>query len=64
MKALRGSREERQLLQRYARELDDQENRLEALRREVTEVEVEAAAARAELSRLIEGLSFELEAGR
>ena len=32
MKALRGSAEEKQLLQRYTRQLDEQENKLEALR--------------------------------
>ena len=35
MKALRGSSEEKQLLQRYTRHLDDQENKLEALRNEM-----------------------------
>ena len=34
MKSLKGSAEEKQLLQRYVKQLDDQENRLEVLRRD------------------------------
>ena len=35
MKALRGSAEEKQLLQRYTRQLDEQETRLDTLRTEI-----------------------------
>ena len=35
MKALRGSAEEKQLLQRYTRQLDAQETRLDALQTEI-----------------------------
>jgi hypothetical protein len=59
MKALRGSAEEKQLLQRYTRQLDDQENRLEALRRELARSTERRETLRAELSSLIETLSFE-----
>ena len=59
MKALRGSAEEKQLLQRYTRQLDDQENRLEALRREITTATSRRDAARQELNVLIGNFSYE-----
>jgi hypothetical protein len=59
MKALRGSSEERQLLQRYTRQLDEQESRLAALQKEAASATAERAAASAELSRLIGTVSFE-----
>jgi hypothetical protein len=62
MKALRGSAEEKQLLQRYTRQLDQQETRLDALKQEVTNPSQQADKARAELSALIGGVSFELNA--
>jgi hypothetical protein len=58
MKALKGSAEEKALVQRYARQLDEQENRLEALRKETTDLEQQRAKAQAELDRLIDALSF------
>ena len=59
MKALRGSSEEKQLLQRYTRQLDDQETRLAVLQDDMTKATAERAALVAELSRLIGTLSFE-----
>lgn len=59
MKALRGSAEEKQLLQRYTRQLDEQENRLATLQRDADKAIAERAAASAELSRLIAAVSFE-----
>jgi chromosome segregation ATPase len=59
MKALRGSREERELLRRYTRQLDEQENRLEALGRELAQAAAARAKAEAELGALIEKVSFE-----
>jgi hypothetical protein len=61
MKALKGSAEEKALVQRYARQLDDEENRLEALRRESAQLEQKLAAAQATLNRMIEELSFDTE---
>jgi hypothetical protein len=61
MKALRGSSEEKQLLQRYTRQLDEQENRLDDLRRQIGQAEASLEKARAELSKLIEGLSFDVK---
>jgi hypothetical protein len=59
MKALRGSAEEKQLLQRYTRQLDEQESRLAALQQEMAKAATERAALVAELSRLISTLSFD-----
>jgi hypothetical protein len=59
MKALRGSSEEKQLLQRYTRQLDEQEDRLEALRREIAATTSRRDAARQELSALIGKFSYE-----
>jgi hypothetical protein len=60
MKALRGSSEERQLLQRYTRQLDEQETTLERLRQDIQKVTAERDAINAELARLIASTTFEL----
>jgi hypothetical protein len=60
MKALRGSVEERQLLQRYTRQLDEQETRLETLQTEVARTMTEIERVRGELSALIGSVSFDL----
>ena len=62
MKALRGSSEEKQLLQRYARQLDEQETRLSTLRVDVTRVTGEMEKLRSELAALIGAVSFDLTA--
>ena len=59
MKSLRGSREEKLLLQRYTRQLDDQENRLDALRKELADLARRRDRAREELSLLIATFTFE-----
>jgi septation ring formation regulator EzrA len=61
MKALRGSREEREPLQRYTRELSTQEDRLAALQTQLSAAAVERAERQAELARLVEQLSFDIE---
>jgi hypothetical protein len=53
MKALKGSSEEKALLQRYVGQLDAQESRLAVLRRESGDLSVQEAQARAELDRVI-----------
>jgi hypothetical protein len=60
MKALRGSAEEKLLLQRYTRQLDQQETTLESLRQAMAKTDKERQTARAELAKLIAELSFEL----
>jgi len=62
MKALRGSAEEKQLLQRYTRQLDEQENRIDVLKQEMTKTSQQLVKLRGELSTLITGVSFELVA--
>ena len=59
MKALRGTAEEKQLLQRYTRQLDGQETRLEELQRDLAQASEQRDKLRAELTALIEKLSFE-----
>ncbi len=61
MKALKGSDAERQLVERYTRQLGAQEDRLEALRREIATLQLQAQATRQELARLIEALSLDVE---
>jgi hypothetical protein len=62
MKALRGSSEEKQLLQRYTRQLDQQETRLEGLQQQATTVSGQIEKTRGELAALIGSVSFELPA--
>jgi hypothetical protein len=59
MKALRGSAEEKQLLQRYTRQLDEQENKLDALRRDIAATTTRRDTARQELNALIGNFSYE-----
>ncbi len=59
MKALKGSSEEKALLQRYVGQLDAQETRLAALRRESTDLTAQLTQARAELDRFIMEVSVE-----
>jgi len=57
LKALKGSAEERHLVQRYVKQLDEQENRLIALRKEQQALDAERHKAQTELERLIEALA-------
>ena len=59
MKALRGSAEEKQLLQRYTRQLDEQENKLEALRNESAEATKRPRRPRAGAEPLIANFTYE-----
>jgi hypothetical protein len=61
MKALKGSPEEKALVQRYVQQLDTQETRLETLRREMAQLEAKKDSAQAELDRTIEELSFDVK---
>jgi hypothetical protein len=53
MKALKGSSEEKSLLQRYVSQLDGQESRLATLRQESSDLTAQQTQARAELDRMI-----------
>jgi Carboxypeptidase regulatory-like domain len=61
MKALKGSQEERALLQRYTKQLNDQENRLEQLNKEAEDLVLKQQAAQAELDRIIQSLVFDIK---
>jgi uncharacterized small protein (DUF1192 family) len=60
MKALRGSSEEKQLLQRYTKQLDEQETRLATLQADVTRTTAEMEKLRTEVATLIGNVSFDL----
>lgn len=62
IEALGSSNEERTLVQRYVRQLDEQENRLEELRDQIAASESRLQTLQRELQELIENLSFEIDA--
>jgi len=53
MKALKGSAEEKVLLQRYTRQLNDQEDRLATLRKEIADLQTQRNLANTELERMV-----------
>ena len=60
MKALKGSAEEKALLQRYTAQLNEQENKLEALRKEIADLEVQRQKAQGELDRMVQDLALDV----
>jgi hypothetical protein len=64
MQALRGSREEKQLVQRYTRQLNEQEDRLAAIGKMMEEVKRDVEEAQRALNDAIASLSFDLSAPR
>jgi chromosome segregation ATPase len=60
IKSLKGTAEERSLTQRYVRQLDDQETRLETLRREIADFQSKQQQAQADLDKMIEQISFDV----
>jgi hypothetical protein len=59
MKALRGSSEERSLLQRYTRQLNEQEDRIEALRGEMARLKSRREQMQTELTAAIEAFAID-----
>ncbi len=59
LKALKGTSEEKALVQRYTRQLDEQETRLDTLRREIAERERRQQQLRGELESMVMALAFE-----
>jgi hypothetical protein len=59
MKALKGTAEEKALLQRYTGELNSQEDRLAALRRELEDLRAKRNIAGAELDRIVMGITLD-----
>jgi hypothetical protein len=59
MKALRGSSEEKSLLQRYTKQLDDQETQIGGLRKKIQDTEARRDTANDELQQMIDSLQME-----
>jgi len=59
MKALKGSAEEKALLQRYTKQLDSQEDRINTLRVEITTLQTKRAGLQAELDQMIQNLDVD-----
>jgi hypothetical protein len=59
MKALRGSSEEKSLLQRYTKQLDDQETQIEGLRKKIQDTEARRDTANNDLQQMIDSLQME-----
>ena len=56
MKSLKGTSEEKQLVQRYVKQLDDQETRLDTLRKEMASLNADQTRAQADLDKAIEAM--------
>ena len=61
LKALKGSSEERALTQRYTQQLADQENRLDAIKKETSDLQDKHDAAQQQLDKMIEDLSLDAD---
>ena len=59
LKALKGSSEEKALVERYARELNDQEDRVQSLQHEILDLQQRRDAAQKTLTEMMEGLELE-----
>ncbi len=59
MKTLKGSPEEKALLQRYVASLNQQEDRLATLNKEISTKEVELNARQSEYQQMAESLAFD-----
>jgi len=59
IKALKGSPEEKALLLRYTRQLNDQESRLDELKKEIGELEAKQSVAQDELDKMIQTMAFD-----
>jgi hypothetical protein len=59
MKALKGSSEEKALLQRYTRQLDSQEDRLNTLSKEISDLEGKQSQAEAQLDQMVQQVTLD-----
>jgi chromosome segregation ATPase len=59
IKALRGSPEEKALLQRYTKQLDERETQLESLRKAIRDTEAQRDKENDQLEKMIEELEIE-----
>jgi hypothetical protein len=60
MKALKGSAEEKALLQRYTKQLDDEETQLDALRKKKQDTEAEQQSTEGALQKMIQELQLDV----
>jgi len=60
MKALKGSAEEKALVERYVRQLNEQEDRMQSLRREIGEMQQKRDSAQSTLNGMVEALQMEV----
>ena len=60
MKALKGSAEERELLQRYTHQLNAQEDTLDRLKKELGDLRVQREVAQAQLKETIDGMNLDV----
>jgi hypothetical protein len=60
IRSLKGSTEEKLLLQRYTQQMNEQENRLDRLRKQMEELNANHEAAQTALEKTIQELSFEV----
>ena len=63
IKSLKGSPEEKALLQRYTGQMNAQENRLDELRKQIAALEKQQEAAQDALNTVISNLSFDVKVG-
>jgi hypothetical protein len=61
MKSLKGSADEKALVQRYVKQLNTQEDRLEALKKESADLEAKEDTEREKLNRMIEELELDVK---
>jgi len=61
VKALKGTPEEKPLLQRYTQQLNEQENRLETLQKETAALEIQIEAGNAKVNESIQRLAFDVK---
>ena len=59
MKSLKGSPEEKALLQRYTKELNDQEDKLQAVRAEIATREQQRDKSREQLDKMMQDLTLD-----
>jgi hypothetical protein len=60
MKALKGGAEEKALVERYVKELNEQEDRMQSLRHEITDLQQKRESAQKTLNETIEALQMEV----
>jgi hypothetical protein len=58
MKALKGSTEEKALLQRYTRQLDSQEDRLSNLHKEIADLQQKKAEEQQKLEEMVQHITL------